>query len=176
MVFEETQLTQGPLPEGDKVWSEMERRKLFRVRMRKIVSKFVHQRRTLFQKSTVTMIGPYIELILIVTGALTAIALLQFIAPAPVLSMIYGKAPTDEVGLAVARHWGLLVFLVGALLIYAAFHPQVRSAVMVVAVIEKAALGLGIFSTSLRTRPAAAAIAAGDSLIALIYVLYLAGF
>ena len=122
------------------------------------------------------MIGAHIELILIVTGALTAIAILQFIAPAPVLRMICGEAPTDEVGLAVARHWGLLTFLVGALLIYAAFHPSVRGPAMVVAVIEKAALGLGVFGTSLRTHPAAAAAAAGDSLIALIYVLYLAGF
>jgi hypothetical protein len=47
---------------------------------------------------------------------------------------------------------------------------------MVVAVIEKAALGLGVFGTPLRTRPAAAAIASGDLLIALIYVLHLAGF
>ena len=122
------------------------------------------------------MIGAHIELILIVTGAVTAIALLQFIAPAPVLRMIYGEAPTDEVGLAVARHWGLLTFLIGALLIYAAFHPSVRDPVMVVAVIEKAALGVGIFGTSLRSHPAAASAAAGDSLIALIYVLYLAGF
>ena len=122
------------------------------------------------------MIGAHIELILIVTGAITAIALLQFIAPASVLRMIYGEAPTDEVGLAVARHWGLLTFLVGALLVYAAFYPSVRGPAMVIAVIEKAALGLGVFATSLRTHSAAAAIAAGDSLIALIYVLYLAGF
>lgn len=122
------------------------------------------------------MIGAHIELILIVTGALTAIPFLQFIAPAQVLRMIFGEAPTDKVGLAVARHWGLLIFLVGALLIYAAFHPAVRTPVMVVAVIEKTALGLGVFGTSLRTHPAAAAIAAGDSLIALIYLLYLTGF
>jgi hypothetical protein len=122
------------------------------------------------------MIGAHIELILIVTGAVTAIALLQFIAPTPVLRMIYGEAPTDKVGLAVARHWGLLTFLIGALLIYVAFHPSVRGPVMVVAVIEKAALGIGIFGTSLRSHPAAASAAAADSLIALIYVLYLAGF
>jgi hypothetical protein len=122
------------------------------------------------------MIGAHIELILIVTGALTAIALLQFVAPASVLRMIYGEAPTDEVCLALARQWGLLTFLVGALLVYAAFHPSVRGPAMVIAVIEKAALGLGVFGTSLRTQSAAAAIAAGDSLIALIYVLYLAGF
>jgi len=122
------------------------------------------------------MIGAHIELILIVTGALTAIVLLQFVAPAQVLRVTYGEAPTDEVSIALARHWGLLVFLVGALLIYAAFHASVRSPAMVVAAIEKAALGLGVFGTSLRTHPVVAAIAAGDSLIALVYVLYLAGF
>src|SRR5215471_9053914 len=122
------------------------------------------------------MIGAHIELILIVTGAITAIALAQLIAPVSVLRMIFGKAPTDEVGLAVARHWGLLTFLVGALLIYAAFHASVRGPAMVVAVIEKAALGLGIFGTSLRKHPVAATIAGGDSFIALVYVLYLAGF
>jgi len=126
--------------------------------------------------ATATMIGEHIELILIVTGAVTAIALLQFVAPAPVLRMIFGEAPTDKVGLAIARHWGLLIFLVGALLIYSAFHPSVRGPAMVVAVIEKAALGLGVLGTSLRKHPTAAAIAAGDSLIAFIYVLYLAGF
>jgi hypothetical protein len=122
------------------------------------------------------MIGAHIELILIVTGALTATALVQLIAPALVLSMVFGEAPTDEVGLAIARHWGLLIFLVGALLVYSAFHPSVRAPAMVIAVIEKAALGLGVYGTSLRTRPSAAVIAGGDSLIALIYILYLAGF
>ena len=122
------------------------------------------------------MIGAHIEVILIVTGALTAIALIQLIAPVSVLRMIFGEASTDKVGLAVARHWGLLIFLIGGLLVYAAFHPSIRGPAIVVAVIEKAALGLGVFGTSLRTHPAAAAIAAGDSLIALIYVLYLAGF
>jgi hypothetical protein len=40
------------------------------------------------------MIGTHIELILIVTGALTAVvALLQFIVPVPMLRVIYGKAP-----------------------------------------------------------------------------------
>ena len=122
------------------------------------------------------MIGAHIELILIVTGALTAIALLQFIAPASILRMIFGEATTDNVNLAVARHWGLLIFLVGALLVYAAFQPSVRVPAIVIAVIEKAAFALGIFGTSLRKHSAAVAMAAGDSLIALVYVLYLVGF
>ena len=103
-------------------------------------------------------------------------AVLQFVAPTAVLRAIAGEAPSNEVALALARHWGLLIFLIGILLIYAAFHPAVRDPVMVVAVVEKLALGAGVFGTSLRKYPAAVAIAAGDSVIALIYVLYLAGF
>ena len=122
------------------------------------------------------MIGAHIEIILIVTGALTAVALLQFIAPIPMLRLIYGEAPKDEVSLFLARHWGLLIFLVGALLIFAAFHPALRASATLLAAIEKIALGVGVFGTSLRRHPMLATIAAGDSIIALVYVLYLAGF
>jgi len=62
------------------------------------------------------------------------------------------------------------------LLIYAAFHPAVRDPAMVFAATEKIALGMGVLGTSLRRHAIAAAIAAGDSLIALVYIAYLAGF
>ena len=122
------------------------------------------------------MIGIHIEIILIVTGATTAMALAQFIAPASISRLIYGAVPTEMVGIALIRHWGLLVFLVGILLIYAAFHPEVREPVTVVAAAEKIAFSLIIFSTSLRRFPIAAAIAVGDILIPLVYVLFLVGF
>ena len=122
------------------------------------------------------MIGPHIEIILIVTGVLTAVAILQFIVPAPMLRTIYGEAPKDAASLALARHWGLLIFLIGALLVYAALHPAVRDAAVLIAAIEKIALGVGVLGTTLRKRPVAAAIAAGDSIIALVYLLYLAGY
>jgi hypothetical protein len=122
------------------------------------------------------MIGAHIGIILILTGAITAIGLVQFIAPAQSLRMIYGQAPTDPVGLCVARHWGLLIFLIGALLIYAAFHRAVRDPVTVVAMIEKIAFGAAVLGTSLRQHPVAAAAATVDLVIALIYILYLTGF
>jgi hypothetical protein len=100
----------------------------------------------------------------------------QFIAPSAVLGMVYGAAPADLVSAALARHWGLLIFLIGILLIYAASLPAVRDPAMVVALVEKFALGAGVFGTSLGKYPVAVAIAAGDSAIALIYGLYLAGF
>jgi hypothetical protein len=122
------------------------------------------------------MIGAHIDVILIVTGALTAVALLQFFAPVPMLRMIYGKAPIDEVSSFLARHWGLLIFLIGVLLIYAASHPDVRGPATLLAAIEKIALGVGVFGSSLRKYPVAGAIALGDLVIALVYVLYLVGF
>jgi hypothetical protein len=122
------------------------------------------------------VIGAHIKIILIVTGMLTAAAILQFVAPTAMLRMIFGEAPKDRPGLALARHWGLLIFLFGALLIYCAFNPGMRTPVTSAAAIEKIALGVGVLGTSLRQHPVAAAIAAGDSLIALIYVLYLTGY
>ena len=121
------------------------------------------------------MIATHIQLILIITGAATALAIGQFIAPSPLLRQIYGHAPDDAMSLMLARHWGLLVGCVGLLLIYAAFHPPVRAPVMIFAVIEKVALGASILGTKLRQQPPAAAIAVGDLLIALIYVAYLVG-
>ena len=122
------------------------------------------------------MIAVHIGPILIVTGAVTAVALIQFIAPSQVLRMIFGETSSQAISLALARHWGLLIFCVGMLLIYAAFHPSVRDPAMVFAATEKVALGAGVLGTSLRRHAVAAAIAAGDSIIALIYIIYLAGF
>jgi len=121
------------------------------------------------------VIATHIELILIVTGADTATMLSQFFAPLPVLRLIYGEAPTDGVSVALARHWGLLIFCVGALLIYAAFYPPVRVPILVFAVIEKIGLGVCVLGTSLRKQSFAAVLAAGDLLMAAVYVSYLRG-
>src|SRR5262245_8880472 len=122
------------------------------------------------------MIAAHIELILIVTGSATATMLTQFFAPLAVLRLIYGEAPTDGVTVALARHWGLLIFCVGALLIYAAFYPSVRAPILVFAIIEKIGLGVCMLGTSLPGQGIAAVLAAADLLMALVYVLYLSGF
>src|SRR5262249_2079852 len=85
------------------------------------------------------MIAVHIGPILIVIGAVTAVALIQFIAPSQVLRMIFGETSSHAISLALARHWGLLIFCVGMLLIYAAFHPSVRDPAMVFAATEKVA-------------------------------------
>ena len=68
------------------------------------------------------------------------------------------------------------MFLIGALLVYAAFDPPVRGPAILVGAIEKAALGAGVLGTGLRKYPAARAGAVSDSQMALIFILYLIGF
>jgi len=124
--------------------------------------------------SSEKMIGAHIESILVTTGVLTAMALIMFFAPVPGLRGICGAAaPTDAISIALARHWGLLIFCVGAFIVYAAYHPAVRAPAMVFAAVEKIALGVGVLCTSLCAHRVAAIIAVGDTLIALIYVFYL---
>jgi len=78
--------------------------------------------------------------------------------------------------MALARHWGLLLFCVGALLVYSAFHFPLRVPAVVLALIEKAGFVACVFGTSLRQRPMALIMAAGDAVMVLVYALYLVGF
>ena len=112
--------------------------------------------------------------ILIVTGALTATMLAQFVAPSWILRLAYGEVPTGVVSIALARHWGLLLFCVGALLIYSAFYQPLREAAVVLAAVEKAGF-VALFGTSLYQRPMALIMAVGDAVMVLVFVFYLAG-
>src|SRR5262249_48835555 len=57
-------------------------------------------------------LAPHIELILLITGLATAGVLVVFVAPVPVMKLLFGQAPSDALSLVSARHWALLVGLV----------------------------------------------------------------
>jgi protein-S-isoprenylcysteine O-methyltransferase Ste14 len=117
----------------------------------------------------------YITPVLLITGLATAGIIAAVFAPAAVLAQLCAEPPTDRVGLAITRHWALLVFCVGALLIYAAYQPHVRVPVLVVAATEKIVLAAGVFSLRLPLRPPAYIGAVIDATFAGLYLLYLAG-
>ena len=121
------------------------------------------------------MITSNIEVILIVTGVLTATMIVQFVAPSWTLRHTFGEVPTGTVSIVLARHWGLLLFSVGMLLVYSAFHPAVRQIAVIAASVEKAGFVACVFGTSLRQKPIAVMMAAGDALMTVIYVLFLLG-
>src|SRR5205823_1875695 len=109
------------------------------------------------------MLAAQIELILLLTGLATAGALVLSLAPVTMMKMLFGQAPSDAFGLVIARHWGLLIFLVGALLVYAAYHAEVRTPTLIVAIVEKAAFAIGILASPWRRRPRVLVMALADA-------------
>ena len=121
------------------------------------------------------MLAAQIEWILLITGLATAGALVLFLAPARMMKMLFGQAPADALSLIIARHWGLLVGLVGALLIYAGSHAEIRVPTLIVAIVEKAAFALSMFISPFRRRPAVFVMALADAGMAAVYLIYLIG-
>ena len=92
------------------------------------------------------MIAPYIDIILYITGALTASMIFQFLFPKLMLEKVNEVKITSDAGQLFARHWGLAVFGFGALLIYAGYKPMYREPIILAATIEKIGLVLLILA------------------------------
>jgi hypothetical protein len=121
------------------------------------------------------MLAAQIKLILLITGLATAGALVLLLAPATTMKMLFGQAPSDTLSLIIVRHWGLLLGLVGALLVYAAYHAEIRVPTLIVASAEKAAFALGMLISPLRRRPTVLIMASADAGMAVVYLIYLTG-
>ncbi|HVS37135.1 MAG TPA: hypothetical protein VMS17_16355 [Gemmataceae bacterium] len=121
------------------------------------------------------MLAAHAELILLITGLATAGALALVVAPAPLMKRVFGQAPADPLGVSIARHWALLIFLVGALVVYAAYRPEVRVPTLIVAVVEKAAFVVLMLTSPLRRRPAVMVMALADAGMAALYGIILTG-
>lgn len=112
--------------------------------------------------------------ILLVTGALTAAVGVGVVMPRQLLALILGENTSDATVILIARHWCLLVALVGGLLIYSAYHPEVRLPAMIAGAAEKLALGAFVVASPLRRRRQTMAVVGADAIMALLYVLILA--
>jgi len=122
------------------------------------------------------MLASSIEWILVVSGIVTAVAgLAALLFPHLFLRSGFGvENPTSSLVFFV-RHWGVLIFVVAALIVYSAYVPIVRAPVLAAAAIEKFAIGLLTFFGPVKRTTAMTAIAFGDSAFAILYVSYLAG-
>lgn len=119
------------------------------------------------------MIAANISIILVITGALTLGAAVGFFVPGPMLKIVFGVSAPDDVTRLVTRHWGLLVGLVGFLLVYAGYHPELRVPVMAIAATEKLALAGLVLGSSLRRRRLLMMIVAADAVMATLYLIFL---
>jgi hypothetical protein len=122
------------------------------------------------------MITQNINIILYITGGITACMIFQFIAPKLFLKKAMNITLQDEAGLFFAQHWGILVFLFGILLIFSAVYPEIRKSVLIAASVEKAAfvfmILLNIKKDFVRGMIPAAVF---DTLCVVLYLIYLTG-
>lgn len=113
--------------------------------------------------------------IIAASGVVTAGAgFIAFLAPQLFLRLGFGVEGLQGSMVFFVRHWGVLISVVGALIVYSIGAPAVRTPVLMAAVVEKFALGLLIFLGPVRRTSVMTAAAIGDGLFAILYVAYLA--
>lgn len=82
----------------------------------------------------------YLTIMLYVTGVITVLPGLLFIFPVTVADKLFKIELKDELITFCIRHWGLLVGIMGALIICSVHVPEIRTHILIAAIIEKAAI------------------------------------
>ena len=121
------------------------------------------------------MIDKHFSKILIITGIITMLPIVMFFFPWAMLGL-FGLNVGREAGVPFTKHWGLLAFCFGALLVYSAKHVELRRPIVIAAAIEK--IGLCVIIAMAWNEPSLQAlrpILFVDGIIVLIYGLWLLG-
>src|SRR5215469_2211346 len=110
------------------------------------------------------MLAPSIGWILVGSGIITAGAgLAALLFPHLFLRSGFGvESPISSLVFFV-RHWGVLIFVVAALIVYSAYAPTIRVPVLAAAAIEKFGIGLLAFFGPMKRTTSMSAIAVGDA-------------
>ncbi len=114
-----------------------------------------------------------IKPVMLVSGLITCTMFFAVISPDTVLQSMFGQSLGEPLAQMLVRNWAILITLVGAMLIYGAFHPQMRTPILIVASISKVAfIGL-VFSYGFTDAGAGTAIWL-DVLFVVLFASYLA--
>jgi hypothetical protein len=123
----------------------------------------------------VQIIVAQIKRVMLVAGVLTCTMVYAAIAPQAALRATFGEALDGPLAEIVVRNWGVLITLVGAMLIYGAYHAAVRPLVLVVALLSKLAFIVLVLARGSRYLGQQAGIAiAIDAVWVVLFGLYLA--
>lgn len=115
-----------------------------------------------------------IKWIMLVSGVLTLTMLYPAIAPQAALRAMFGETLEGPLAEIVVRNWGVLIALIGAMLIYGAYHAAVRPLVLTIAAVSKLIFILLILAQGARYLGHQAGIAiAIDAVWVVLFVLYL---
>ena len=116
-----------------------------------------------------------IKWIMLVSGVLTCTMIYAAIAPQAALRGTFGETLQGPLAEIVVRNWGILITLVGAMLIYGAYHAAVRPLVLAVAGLSKLVFIVLVLAQGSRYLGHQAGIAiAIDAVWVVLFALYLA--
>jgi hypothetical protein len=120
-----------------------------------------------------SLVVAHIKAIMLVSGLLTCTMLFAAVAPQAALRATFGETLEGPVADMVVRNWGALIALVGAMLIYGAFVPAVRSLVLAVAGASKLVF-MGLIASHGQPYLSRAAVPViADLLMVVLYAVYL---
>ena len=111
---------------------------------------------------------------ILLAGGLVTLTMLQaVVAPKAAFRMLFGDEPQGPLALLLARNWGVLIALTGAMLIWAAFHPETRPLVLLVAGASKLAF-MGLVLSHAPYRRKAIGPLVVDGTLVVLFAIYLA--
>lgn len=114
-----------------------------------------------------------IDWILIVSGALTCSLLTMAVAPRVAMRSMFGETADGPVANLIARSWGAMIFASGLMLIYAAWHAEVRLPILLYSIVGKLGfIGLVLAEPRFR-RPNTLTAVGGDLVIVALLGWYL---
>ena len=120
------------------------------------------------------MLAAYIKWIMLVSGAMTCTMVYAAIAPQAMLQRTFGEGVDGPLAELVVRNWGVLIFLVGAMLIYGAFTVAARPLVLTVAAASKVTFIALVLSNGDRyLRGQAGMSVVVDAVMVLLFAIYL---
>ena len=112
--------------------------------------------------------------IMLAGGLLTMTMLQAAFAPRAALGMMFGEEPHSPLSLLLARNWGVLIGLTGAMLVWGAFHAEARPLVLMVAGASKLTfIGLVLSHPPYRRKALVALVV--DSVLVALFAAYLLG-
>jgi hypothetical protein len=118
-----------------------------------------------------------IKWIMVVSGVLTTSMLYAAFAPRAALISTFGEGMEGPVSDLVVRNWGALVAMGGLMLIYGAFHPEVRGLVLTFTGAGKALfVGLVLSQGSRFLGHQAGVAVVVDSVMVILFAWYLLSF
>ena len=82
------------------------------------------------------MIVKHFTKILYVSGIITMLPIVMFFLPWAMFNLL-GISVGREAGVPFTKHWGLMAFCFGALMVYSASHVEIRRPIVIAAAIEK---------------------------------------